>query len=226
MTVTVFTEAQHPGAFIVSEEEGFLSRDAVTINESQTILVAQVIGRSVVIADATSSAAADAGNTGSSGAMTLDPTTPVLAGAKNGKYRVVCIEPGSNVGTFAVFDPYGVEIGVYNVGGSAFAKEIKFTIADATDFVAGDAFTVTVGIESLTDELWEVLDPAATDGTQIAAGIAVYGVVTGAGETKKISAITRIAEVRAADLAWPNGISAANKARAIEELRALNIILR
>jgi hypothetical protein len=226
MTVTVFTEAQHPGAFIVSEEEGFLSRDAVTINESQTVLVGQVLGRSVVIADATSSAAADASNTGSSGAMTLDATTPVLAGAKNGKYRVVCIEPGTNVGTFAVFDPYGVEIGKYVVGGADFAKEIKFAIADATDFVAGDAFTVTVGIESLTDELWEVLDPTATDGTQIAAGIAVYGVVTGAGETKKISAITRIAEVRAADLAWPAGISAANKARAIEELRAINIILR
>jgi hypothetical protein len=226
MTVTVFTEAQHPGAFIVSEEEGFLSRDAVTINESMTILVGQVLGKMPVAAGVTSSAAADASNTGSSGAMTLDVTTPVLAGAKNGKYRVVCIEPGANVGTFAVFDPFGVEIGKYVVGGADFAKEIKFAIADATDFVAGDAFTVTVGIESLIDELWEVLDTTATDGTQIAAGIAVYGVVTGAGETKKISALTRIAEVRASDLAWPAGISAANKARAIEELRAINIILR
>lgn len=225
MAVTVFTEARHPGDFIVSEASGFRSREEALISASQTVKVGAVLGKVAVPADVTSSAAADASNTGSSGAMTLDVTTPVLAGAKNGVYRVVCVEPGTNVGTFAVFDPEGIEIGRYVVGGADFATHIKFAIADATDFVAGDAFSVTVGIESYKDETFEVLDPAATDGSQIPAGIAIYPATTGAGETAEIAIIARDAEVRAADLAWPT-INAAPKAAAIEYLAALGIILR
>ena len=226
MTVTVLTEAKHPATFLISEGEGDISREAIIVAASQTILVGTVLGKTVVAANASASAAADAGNTGSSGAMTLDATTPVLAGAKPGKYRVVCIEPGTNAGTFAVFDPGGVEIGNYVVGGSAFATQIKFTIADATDFVSGDAFSVTVVIDSIGGEQFKALNVSATDGTQIAAGIAIYPATTGVSETANIAMIARLAEVRLSDLAWPAGITTAQKTTALEQLRALNIVGR
>lgn len=112
----------------------------------------------------TATAAAAAGNTGNGtmGAVTLG------AGAKAGVYRVVCIEPAANAGTFAVEDPDGVIIGRANVA-AAFAGPIGFTIADgATDFVAGDAFTVTVAAGGTNVTLCAA---AAVDGSQTPWGI-------------------------------------------------------
>jgi hypothetical protein len=68
-----------------------------------------------VIASTTSSAAADAGNTGN-GTITMDVTTPVLAGAKNGVYRAVNDLVAANSGEFVVYDPDGIEIGRVAVG--------------------------------------------------------------------------------------------------------------
>jgi hypothetical protein len=88
----------------------------------------------------TATAAAAAGNTGNGtiSAITLG------AGVKAGVYRLVCLEPVTNLGTFAVEDPDGVIIGRAIVG-AAFSGPIGFTISDgATDFVAGDAILVTV----------------------------------------------------------------------------------
>lgn len=219
-------ETIHAGAFIVSEAPGFQSRETAVIAASQTIVAGQVLGKTAVVAGVTSSSAADAGNTGD-GAMTLDVTTPVAANAKNGVYRAVCIEPATDGGTFAVLDPDGVEIGRYVVGAPAFNNQVKFVIADGlTDFAAGDAFSIAVGIESVTDEQFKALDLSATDGVQNATAIAVYAATTGVGETKKIAILSRNAEVRAADLSWPDGITTVQKAAAIEQLGALGIVLR
>jgi hypothetical protein len=103
------------------------------------------------------------------GALTLDGTTPLLDGAQAGIYRIVCIEPGSNAGIFAVHDPRGVFIGKHVVGGAAFATQIKFAIADGSnaDFVAGDYFEVTVAQSVPADGLatFSVVDP---DGVALA----------------------------------------------------------
>lgn len=107
MTATVLTEGLHAGAFIVSEaEQGYFSRDQVTVALSQTLVAGQVVGKVGVPAGETSSVAADAGNTGN-GVFTLDATNPVAAGAIDGIYRVVCIAVAANSGTFAVTDPKG-----------------------------------------------------------------------------------------------------------------------
>ncbi|UQR66210.1 head decoration protein [Bradyrhizobium sp. C-145] len=66
----------------------------------------------------------------------------------------------------------------------------------------------------------------AADGSQNAAAIAIYGVTTGAGETAKIAAITRDAEVNGNILTWPAGITALQKATAIAALAANGIIVR
>lgn len=87
-------------------------------------------------------AQADAGNTGN-GVLTM-ASPSVGAGVKEGVYRLVAIEPASDAGQFSIEDPDGVQIGVATVA-VAYDGVIKFTIADGgTDFVAGDAFSITV----------------------------------------------------------------------------------
>lgn len=72
-------------------------------------------------------------------------TVTVSAGAKIGRYTLTIIEPGSNVGTFVVLDPDGVQIGDGAVASAFSAGGLAFTLADgATDFVAGDSFAITV----------------------------------------------------------------------------------
>jgi hypothetical protein len=218
------TETLHAGGFVVSEANGFRSREQGTIALSQTLVAGQVLGATAVIAGVTSSASADASNTSGSGAITLDVTTPVAAGAKNGAYRAVCIEPAANGGTFAVFDPDGIELGKVAVAGT-FDNQIKFVIADATDFVAGDAFTILVGIEP-SDKNYAALDLAAATGLQHAAAI-LFAAITTDGSTKKpATLITRDAEVRLADLTFPGSITAAQQAAVLAELAALGIIAR
>jgi hypothetical protein len=222
--MTVFNEARHSGEFILSEAEGKRSRDNGVIALSQTVVPGAVLGATDVPANVTSSAAADAGNTGN-GAITLDGTAPVGASAQDGKYRAVCIAVATNSGTFAVFDPQGVEIGRVVVG-ATFNNQIKFVIADgATDFAVGDAFTISVGVE-MADKQYAVLNPTATDGTQIAAAIAIYGVTTDGSNTASIAILTNDAEVMGLTLTWPAGITAVQKATAIMQLRQLGIKVR
>lgn len=218
------TETLHAGGFVVSEANGFRSREQGTIALSQTLVAGQVLGATAVVAGVTVAAAADASNTSGAGAITMDVAAPVAAGAKNGRYRAVCIEPAANLGTFAVFDPDGVEIGNVIVG-ATFNNQIKFVIADATDFVAGDAFSILVGIEP-NDKNYAALDVASVAGLQNAAAI-LFAAVTTDGTTKQqATLVTRDAEVRASDLTWPGGITAAQKAAALAQLAALGIIAR
>jgi hypothetical protein len=71
----------------------------------------------------------------------------------------------------------------------------------------------------------KVLAPAAVDGSEVAAAI-LYGAVNASGGDAEGVAILRLAEVNAAELVWPDGIEPAEKATALGELAALNIIAR
>lgn len=221
----MLNEGRHAGSFLVQEMPGFYSRDALTVALNQSLAAGQVVGKSAVAANVAAAAVADAGNTGN-GVLTMDAAAPVSAGVKNGAYRAVCIAVAVNGGTFAIEDPTGAEIGKVAVG-ATFNKDVKFVIADgATDFVAGDAFTINVVREYGSDEEVKAFDPNAADGSQVAAAINFAPVVTDAVTRKKATFVTRNAEVRASDLTWPVGITAAQQAAAIEQLRGAGIILR
>ena len=86
--------------------------------------------------------AAVSGNTGD-GTITAAPT--VGAGAKAGVYTVTIVEPGTNLGEFILEDPDGINVGNGVVATEYDADGLTFTVADgATDFAAGDQFTITV----------------------------------------------------------------------------------
>lgn len=216
----VFTEARHAGEFILTEANGKRSRENVTIAAEQTVLAGAPLALLALASGVTATAAADAGNTGNGTIAMEDPA--VNSRVKNGDYIVIMTAATA----FKVEDPNGVEIGV-GATGTAFNKEVKFTVTvGGTPMVAGDRFTITVGVENPGDYQAVPYDPAGTDGSEKAAAVAIYPATTGVGETIKIAALVRDCEVNGKVLSWPEGISDADKAAAIADLAAAGIIVR
>ncbi len=148
---------------LMAGDEAPLQR-AITLISGQNLARGALLGR--VTVGSASSAAKAGGNTGG-GTLTLDGTTPVLAGAKSGVYTVRCIAAASNAGTFRVEDPDGFVLGDVEVG-ATFADDIKFVLADVgTDFAVGDGFDVTVAAA----DKYKLSLSAATDGSQVPAAV-------------------------------------------------------
>lgn len=210
------TEGQHTGEFIESESNGYRSRETVTILSGQTVKAGHVLGK---VTKGAATGAAVAGNTGN-GTITASPT--VGAGAKVGVYRVVAIEPATDLGKFEVEDPDGVIIGVATVG-TQFTTHLTFTITDgSTDFVSGDSFTITVAAGS---GKYKEYNPANTDGSEKAVAIA-YDNVDASGGDKKGVIIARDAEVNKGELIWFSGADANQKAAGLADLALAGIIGR
>ena len=211
----VLTEGRHKAEFLVTEANGSLSRESVTILSGQNLQSGHVLGKVDV---GTASGAAVSGNTGN-GAISA-----VSAGstAKGGVYIATCIEPAANGGTFTVEDPDGVNVGTAAVG-SAFTGPVVFTIADgATDFVAGDRFTITVAAGS---GKYKEYNPANTDGSQTAVAILYAAVDATAADTEGV-VIARHAEVNAAELVWFSGADANQKSTGLAQLKTHDIVAR
>ena len=137
-TGIVQTESKHPGGFMVSEAPGRYSRQAVTIDASQTIVAGQILGLSTAGDGSFAAAAAVAlGTNTGTGTMSAPTVGP---GVQAGTYRIVASAPLR----WDVFDPAGKNIGeAFDV--TAFAGQIGFTIThSSTAFAAGDEFSVTV----------------------------------------------------------------------------------
>lgn len=70
------------------------------------------------------------------------------------------------------------------------------------------------------------LAPAAADGSQKAAAVALYPLAAAATGPRQTAVFDMDGELRDADLEWPAGISGADKSTAIAQLLALGIKLR
>jgi hypothetical protein len=173
---------------------------------------------STTITAAGAVAAAYAGNTGNGamGAVTLS------AGVQAGVYRLTIVEPGTNVGTFVVEAPDGRMIGRGVVASAFSAGGLAFTLADgATDFVAGDGFTITVGAGS---GYWGAYSASSAAGLDNAAAILTHEAPIST-TTQLATVIERLAEVKAAALDW-NGADAAGIAAGTADLLTKNIKVR
>lgn len=221
--MTILTMGRVALAFVLSEAAGSRSREAEFLGASQTIQPGQPLARVLNDTGIQVTSAAVAGNTGN-GVLTL--ANPAYSkAAKPGKYLVVCTAAAANGGRFRVDDLDGVQVGEVAVG-VAFNKAVKFTIADgATDFVVGDAFEITVDLDAGGESVvaW---DPTANDGTEIAACLPLYAGQTGVGERKAIATMARDAEIIAAELAWPAGVTAEHKETALQQLALHGLIAR
>lgn len=217
--MTVLIEKLGPGSCIIQEGEHLYSRDVVTVNAGVgvTYPANTVLGK--IALGSISAAAKSGGNAANTGVLTLDATTPILAGAQLGVYRVRCVAVASNGGTFRVEDPNGYVLGDVAVG-ATFSDQIKFSIADGSqDFILGEGFDITVAAGSGKYVIW---NPANLDGSQVVAAILVYP-VTGEQEA---TVLRRYAQVKSPALNWFTGATDNNKLAGIAGLAALGIIAR
>lgn len=218
----MLTEGRHAAEFLISEANGARSRENVLIlggvdPDPRVLTAGMVLGRRIT---GSATATANAGNTGTGSVGSLTVAGPV----KQGLYKVIFIEPAANAGVFEVEDPDGIMIGQGNVA-VAFSKGgLGFTISDATDFVAGDGFSIQV---TNLDSLWLQYDPAGTLGEQVAAGV-LRADVTAPVETSVPAVVfVRDCELNINEVTFPTvGITVAQRLNAIAQLRKQGIILR
>lgn len=198
------------GGFMVSEEEDFRSREKVVVVSGQNLKAGHVLGSVLVSASAASAAAA--GNTGNGVMGTVTPGNAAVLG----NYSLVITEPAANAGTFEVADPRGNVIGTGTVGVAYNTGGLAFTLADgATDFVAGDRFTITVSGGTLKVKEY---NPANTDGSQ-----RVYGVLWDAVDASAAdvagAAVVRACVINQEEVTWFSGASAGQKTAALAFMR-------
>ena len=90
---------------------------------------------------------------------------------------------------------------------------------------AGQALLPGAVLGKNASDEYAALDPAASDGTEVAAGV-LYAAVETAAETGKGVAFVRLAEVVDSLLVWPAGITDEEKATAKDQLASQDIITR
>lgn len=218
----VLTEGTRFGEAIMSEGNFHVSRENAMVAASQTIPNNALVGRVARPADVVvTQSYAGTGN----GTLTLaNPSTS--SKVVDGRWSIRCISAAANGGTFRVERPDGTEAGTVAVG-AAFNKEIKFTINDgATDYVVGDEFAINVAADD-ADYSIAAFNPVGTDGSEIPYGYVPYGITTGAGEiNKKLAVLVRDCELNGNCIAWPAGITDAQRADAMQALAVNHVIVR
>lgn len=192
--------------FLKSEAPGTRSREAITLKSGENLNAGAVITGT----DGTVTTAADSGNTGN-GAFASTPAG--VAGVMEGDYRLVVVEPATDGGTFVLYRPDGTVVGKGSVG-SAFSDELSFTLNDgATDFAAGDAFTITVDAPKWIER---------------AAGIKARGILgqdtDASGGDKAATAVVRDCEVNKGELNHVSGATQAQKDQAVRDLKQAGVI--
>ena len=207
---------------VKTEGPNRISRDEGMLASGTSALVSipgLVVGKIAV--GAATSAAKSGGNTGN-GVLTMDGTTPVLAGAKPGVYAARLIAAAANGGTFRVTDPEGFVLGDVAVG-ATFSNDVKFAVADgATDFVVGDGFDISVATGS---GKYAPFNPAGNNGSERPVAILLENADASAAD-KRVVLLARHAEVVLQSLVWPVGITTTQKTAALAALETKGIVAR
>ena len=98
---------------------------------------------------------------------------------------------------------------------------------DLATVAAGQQLSLgtVVGLETTTNKL-HALDPTATDGTEVAIGVLATDVDATLIDVDDAILISRHAIVASAAIIWPAGITAAEQATAISQLKTLGVLIR
>lgn len=197
--------------------------DLLTFTGVATVLQGTLLARRAVALAITPSACTGTGT----GTITLATVVPGAVVPLVGSYKLTCTAAVSNGGVFRLDDPNGQEVmtGITmtpGAGGTTVVKAggMQFTITDATDFVAGDFFTLPI----VADGKLVPYDPAGAGGVQIPKCVLAADVTsTGAGDVVVRPIISGY--VNKTRLIINADGTGANITKAIEEqLRAVSII--
>ncbi|WP_434627634.1 head decoration protein [Chromobacterium sp. CV08] len=219
-TVAPLQEWWHNGGFLVSEAPGHQSRDQILLTGGQLVLAGTVLGQITTSnAAPVATSAASAANVGNG---TLAIGTPPQAGfTPAGVFTITLTAPT----VYSISGPNNFNEVDLPVGAAFDADGMVFTVsAGSTPFSAGDTFAITVTSPGTAGQ-WRPLNPAATDGSQVAAGVlfATKDVTSG---PKPALGITRLAEVNGSELLWPTGITPTQQAAAVSQLAQAHILVR
>jgi len=220
---TFQTEGVHAGEHLVSEANGWRSREAATIASGADLSAATVLGKITIGAKTAVGAAGTPAPAGATitAAPTADATTKV------GVHIFRCIVGGAGTASkWEHTDPDGEVVGVATAGsvytgGGLGGLTITDTAADPT---AGEAFNVTVSMAAASGKYVQY-DQDGTDGRQHAAGV-LYAAALAASADVSAAIHVRDCEVNGLVLVWPDDIEAGEKTAAIAELASLGIIVR
>lgn len=89
--------------------------------------------------------------------------------------------------------------------------------------MVGDGFALTV---PAGDGKAVPIDFAATDGSQIAAGILLRAATLPPGIDTRLPVLIRMALIAASQLVWPTGATGPQKAQALDQLSRAGILVR
>lgn len=225
----VLTEGRHTGECIINEADGHYCREVVTVASGEGKLEPNSVVGVVSAALEATVAAKAGGNAADTGTLTLDATTPVLAGAKVGVYMIRCVTAATNGGIFRVEDPDGYVIGDVAVG-ATFADGIKFVISDGTqDFVVGEGFDVTVEADddAVAIGKYRFADPTNVDGSGVAKAVLIYGCDATLADAKTVALVRGPCEVNGKNLVYDAAVDDnVKKATKVAELAAVGIVAR
>jgi hypothetical protein len=163
----VLAEGKYLNEVLAWEMENNHSREIVTV------LAGQVLGMGAVVGKIKHSVP----TTGTAGSNTGTGVMQSVSGGRKtklGTYTMVCIAAVTNKGTFEVKDPDGNALPEATATVAYVNDQINFTITDATDFIVGDSFSVTVAAGS--GKVKE-LNLSGVDGSEDAYGILVQDAV-------------------------------------------------
>lgn len=210
----ITSETNRTGCYLgEGSPNNIVNEEIVVASGSGALKPGRLLGRITEGGTQTVAAAvAFGGNTGTGtvGSLTAD------TGAAPGTYKIVVIEPATDGGTFEVFRPDGSLDGTGAVG-AAYNGTVNFTLSDATDFVAGDGFSIAVSYASSAK--YGPHNPAAANGSEVAVAILYEPIDATSGDVKCVATVRGPRTISGPYLIYQSGISDADKAAAIQSLR-------
>ena len=218
-TVPPLYEIWHDGGFLVSEANGHQSRDSITLTGGAPVLAGTVLGMVGAASQSLDPVVEPGASNVGDGTLTLSGSPSM--DAQQGTYTVLFTSPAR----FGLSGPEGIEERGLQTGMEISAGGLSFVVTPGeTKFAAGDSFEIQFGATG-TVGAWCMWNPAATDGSQSAAGI-LFGTRDATLADCEAVAITRSAEVNSTELVWPPGASPDQITAAAAQLKAAGILLR
>ncbi len=177
-----------------------------------------VLAKKVVTGTATSTTPAATTGDGVMGAITVSvPAIP-------GRYKLRFYAAATDLGDFAVEDPFGRQIGIGIVGTAFSSGGLAFTLADGSaDYVLDDLIFIDVVVTAVK---FIQLVLAGTDGSEIAAGLLLLDTTAPDGADIAAAIVTRDAMINKDMITYPDSASAAQKLVILGQLDELKIYNR
>lgn len=211
--MTAYTEAARNTDVLLSEANGFLSRETITLLSGAGALAPGTVLGKITKGAATAALLAGATGNGTFSAVTVGNNSLV------GVYRLIATAATK----FNLEDPLGVLLGVVTLGTPSTLGGLTFTFtAGATAHVATDQATITVAAGS---GKYLAFDADNLDGTEVADAVLLYAADATSADVSAV-VIIRAAELKSSKVVWASTNTAGNIISGTANLVAKQIIIR